>query len=46
MTDAQLYQAAKGKGKITWYTSMPQNDLPAVTSAFEIAYPGISVSAL
>lgn len=46
MTDAQLYPAAKKEGNVTWYTSMPENDLPAITKAFEKAYPGISVNAL
>jgi iron(III) transport system substrate-binding protein len=46
MTDAQLYPEAKKEGKLTWYTSMPEADLPVITKAFEKAYPGISVSAL
>lgn len=46
MTDAQLYPLAKSEGKVSWYTSMPASDLPTITSAFEKAYPGVTLNAL
>ena len=46
MTDAQLYPTAKQEGKVTWYTSMPQADLPKIAAAFEKTYPGVTLNAL
>lgn len=46
LTVDQLYAKAKQEGKVTWYTSMPQSDVPKVASEFEKAYPGVKVSGL
>lgn len=46
MSDTSLYAEAKKEGKVTWYTSMPQVNLPKLVAAFNAVYPGIAVNAL